>query len=500
MSGWVERLAGLLVGFWVPVAGAADISDCRIASQVQAAGETEISVKKQSVARAPILLGLNLEVAPFQRDFWDPAARQVKEPAHRLLASLRGPLIRYPGGTPSNRIDLLATVGDARPPQMLVDWLGPHPVDFGLREYARLAAGLGAPGWLVLDVMGVGPGRPSAEQLALRNRRIVDLFRAEHSLLRVELGNEPFFPRYDMSGAEYAARVLPTIRLLREVHPNVRPVVALAGFDMGSMRADRFNGELLDALAGAEVDFAFHYYYDGAPGGPPLPAALDNLCGKLQWLEQRMGRPPAVWLTEHGRWPGGRVGDPDWKKHWPESYNLGAAMSLAEFVIALAPWSQVRGALLHGIGAAGGPWHQIGRSNRGEFYPSATLLAQSMLQSLQGSKVLRTAVRAPFVDGRPVTRAVAFLSGDDEVSLLLTRRDPGVVEVRLTIPEFAGRNLTYTTTELHATALSAANSPESPGALVLAKGQGELRFDAAGSASVTVRGPAVLLVSLGPRR
>lgn len=500
MSGRVESLAGLFIGLCMSVAGVANAGDCRTASRVTLSREVGITITQQRIAREPIVLGLNLEVAPFQRDFWDPTARRVKEPAHRLLASLQEPLIRYPGGTPSNRIDLLATVGDSRPPQLLAEWLGPHPVHFGLREYAQLAADLGVPGWLVLDVMGIGPGKPNPEQLAARNRRVVDLFRAEHSLLRVELGNEPFFPRYGLSGAEYAARLLPTLREIRQADPRLRSVVALAGFDMGPMKADRFNNELLDALAGADVDYSFHYYYDGAPGGPPLPLALDNLCGKLQWLERRLGRSPAVWLTEHGRWPGGRVGDPDWKQRWPESYNLGAAMSVAEFVIATAPWPQIRGALLHGVGAAGGPWHQIGRSDGGEYFPSATLLAQSMLQSLQGSQVLVTAVAAPFSERRPATRAVAFHRGDAGVSLLLTRRDAGNAAIRLTIPEFANRIVPYTSTELHAAALTAANTPEAPRTLVLTQDQGELRFDTAGVATLNARGPAVLLVSFGLRR
>lgn len=500
MFGRVKRSLGLLTGLWMVAAGVANADDCRTDSRVKPSQEVGITVTQQRIAREPIVLGLNLEVAPFQRDFWDQTARRVKEPVQRLLVSLRAPLIRYPGGTPSNHIDLLATVGDLRPPQLLVEWLGPHPVHFGLLEYAQLAADLGAPGWLVLDVMGVGPGKPDPEQLAARSRRVVELFRAEHPLLRVELGNEPFFPRYDMSGAEYAARLLPTLRDIRHADSRLRSVVALAGFDMGPMKADRFNSELLDALAGADVDYAFHYYYDGPPGGPPLPSALDNLCSKLQWLERRLDRSPAVWLTEHGRWPGGRVGDLDWKQRWPESYNLGAAMSLAEFVIAIAHWPQVRGALLHGIGAAGGPWHQIGRSNGGEFFPSATLLAQSMLQSLQGNQILRTVVSAPFSEGRPATRAVAFHGGDAGLSLLLTRRDAGHAAIRLTIPGFAGRVVPYTTTELHAAALSAANTPEAPRTLALAKDQGDLRFDTAGVAKLNSRGPTVLLVSFGLRR
>jgi hypothetical protein len=455
---------------------AANAQDCMRATQVTRGPAIVVEVAGTSVQRDPVVLGFNLEVVPFEKDFWDPARHQIQADVMAALTGVRGAVFRYPGGSVANRIDLLATLGVERSAQALADWRGPSPVRFGLQEYARFSSELQSPLWLVLNVLGSEQRPLPPEVLAQNNRRIVASLGDVRRIQRVELGNELFLPRQKMTGDEYGARVLPTAKLLRSEFPSLRPVVALAGFDMGPMKADAFNTGVIEAIGTEGFDYAFHYYYDGPPGGLPMQRTLANLCQKIDWLQRRTGADPAVWITEHGRWPGGRVSDDNWKALWPNSYDHAAALSSAEFVLATAQVAAVRGVFLHAMVGSGGPWHQLARGADGKLATTATFEAQKLLQVMQSARVLQTAVTAPELASGPAARAAAIRAADGKLTLLITQRASQPSQATLRIPEFKGRTVDVQVTSLQ--------QPAAAGGRV--QSTQSVRFDGVGQATVTL--------------
>jgi hypothetical protein len=320
-------------------------------------------------------------------------------------------------------------------------------------------------------------------------------FTAKSPLLNVELGNELYLPRHKMTGAEYAERLLPTLKALRDSHPGLRPVVGLAGFDIGPMRAAEFNRGVLDKLENNDVDFSLHYYYDGPPGGPPLPSALRNLCDHIDWLKKRRGAPPRIWITEHGRWPGGKVDDPDWQLLWPNTRNLGAALSVAEFIIAVSSLPEVEGIFLHSLAGGKSPWTVLLRGMAADKpVKTAPLLAYELLHGLSQDTRIESIVMSPVLTNRPVFRAAVTLSDTGVYSVSAVHRGVLPSQMRLTIPAFAGRHVTYELRHLSGNSESAQNTADVPTHIAIQTTSGQVMFTQSGEALVEI--PALSVFKL----
>lgn len=437
-------------------------------------------------------IGFNLESFSFGGAHYAPQARSVSQPLTEALAALPGVSLRYPGGSIADRIDVIDTVGVARKPLRLADWAPVQPLSFGLHEYGDFVGLIGARAWLVLNVIDAD-GKAPADVLAERNARGLRSLLARQAVTHVELGNEPYMPRHGLNGEAYGRRLLPTLRRLEREFPEQQPVVAVMGHDIGPYRADEYNRGVIAAIGPAKVDFAMHFYYDGPPGGPPVDRALRILCTRIEQLRALTGRAPVVWITEHGRWPGGRVGDEGWRELWPNTYNMGAALSVAEFIIGASQIPEVHGVLLHSLGSPNGPWPMFHRGEHADdLFPSATLLAQSVLYPLAQGRVSRTLTSRVAHGGVRQLRA-AFVVGDDGgLGLAVVHRGTQAAAAVVQVPELAGQEVAYRARAVVAMHLEAFNAASARRAVRVVPLQGSVRFDEGGRATLPLPAQAVV--------
>lgn len=403
-----------------------------------------ISLTNNESFRSKLEIGFNMESVPFERTFWDTNKGDVSEVISEKLVNMPGVVLRYPGGSVSNRFDYYGAMSETRSVQSLVNWAEPAQVNFGPAEYVDFTLKINAQAWFVVNVLGNEKNHLNAFLLARSNVDLLKTILKTTSILGVELGNELYMPRHNISGGEYAAKILPTIELLKEEIPDIRIVVGLAGFNIGKMRASEFNYDLIKGLNSADLEFSIHYYYDGPPGGPPIKSALRDLCKTIESLNKLGYNSPRIWLSEHGRWPGGKVSDSAWNKLWPNSYSLGAALSIAEFTIAAAQIPEVQGIFLHAM-SSGGPWpmfHITGDKSAPE--SSVTFLAQTLLHNLSHGEILSSSVLTPVIKDTPLIRAVFFRVNKTETRLLIVHRGKKSQEFTIKVPHFASKNIDYT--------------------------------------------------------
>lgn len=430
------------LGFGMPAIG---FSETSCAQRITVRPDQKITIRLAdfSVGRPALVLGFNLESVPFQRAFWREDDDAVAPDVTDALKLFPGSVLRYPGGTVSNLVDLSAAIGSTRRIQSLVNWANPARVAFGPNEYANFVKSVGGNAWVVANVFGDVGGPLDPNILAARSRVAIRAVAAVTTPLRIELGNELYLPYRGISGGQYLAMAIPTLNMLRAEFPAIKPVVGLAGLDGGKLGAS-FNREVLDGLPIDVSDFSLHYYYDGPPGGLPIRSLLSNLCTRINEISEVRGRRPSIWITEHGRWPGGKVGQPHWASLWPNTYSLGAALATAEFLIAVAQIPEISGAFLHALAAPASPWALFHKRVGGAgFDTSATFRAQALFRSLPDSEVLSTQVSAPERKGIPSVRGVLYRDRSGSLGLLATHRSDSVEQASIHLPEFAGARVGY---------------------------------------------------------
>lgn len=436
--------------------------------------------------RAPLHLGFNQESVAFQLSYWDAVTRTVRPAVLSHLKEMPGAVYRYPGGSVSNYADLSAARGpiETRLSQKLVDWRPAEPIRFGVPEYADFAVAAGGRMWGVLNIYGGFSGKQDPLVLASRNIEGVRDLASRGHVLRWEIGNELYLPKYHTDGAEYAGRMRPTLDALRKFDHSLKPVVGLATFDTGRNKADEFNRQLVQGLAGYDVEFAVHYYYDGKPGGPPVTWAIDNLCDKIEKIEHHTGKPPAIWVTEHAKWPPGKAGDKNWKKSWNESSDLSAALSSADFLLALSQIDVVKGAFLHSLGGAKGPWVLFQETQHGkQLYSSVVLEAVRLLHKPLSSQILPTRSVSSGWKTKNL-RGAFFRLTEGSLGLAAVNRGDAEESVRLHVPELAGHQLLARYQIISGKSLHERNSDSAPQAISLRRHEEPILFDADGRATL----------------
>lgn len=410
------------------------------------------------------------------------------------VRSAEGFFLRYPGGSISDRINLLDTVGPDRKVLKMADWAKPQTLRFGLAEYLDFVSLTAARSWLVLNVVD-SDQKAAPEVLAEKNAQVLDMVRERAELGHAELGNEPYMPRHRLDGRAYGERLRPTLDMMQKRFADVRPVLAMMGHDIGGNNARRYNQDVIEVTGNPDVDFALHYYYDGPPGGPSMVSTLSNLCARVRDLKQLTGRNPSIWVTEHGRWPGGKVDEPDWQLRWPNTYNFGAALSVAEFVIGAALIPEVKGVFLHALGGTRGPWPMYQQNGTdGDFYPTAPMLAQAVLYPLSRGDIQATEISTPEIDGGAGLRAAFVLLKLDEMGLALVSRLEKMTKAQLIIPAYAGMRVHYRANVVSATSVEAVNVPGQASPVKQVMVEGELNFSVDGRAELPVPALSVAFI------
>lgn len=417
----------VLMAFLFAAAGVRSEEGCLTSTQVASApvARTVIIPGKELRRLQPSFFGFNLEWLEFQNGLWDTSTGQVRAEAVSQLKVFQGAVYRYPGGHHANHLDWHDAIGpmDQRPLRRQVSWLPPLKALFGPHEYLQFVQQVQGEPWYVANLQGrLREPRPP-EELATEAGELARYFRTQAekglpAVTRWELGNELDRSDYRWPPDRLAQAAQLVAAAIAAASPKARfvhlqqeyPAMADRGFT-----AERYNQSLRKDLAALGPAYAMHAYYDGPPAGPPVSYFLRQICKVVDSAKAEGRAKPEIWLTEHARVPAGAFVQPDWKRLWPGTSDLQAALSVADMTLALASIPEVQGAFVHALHASTGPWPMWRRRPDGRLDPTAPLQALSMIRRNILPVVVGARQSSPsdeFINDTPAVRTLVMRTLD----------------------------------------------------------------------------------------
>lgn len=384
------------------------IKACPAQVLVKSSATSVIKVDSERPIRhlAPGFFGFNLEWVEFQASLWDKPSGKVRAEVADWLRAFPGAVYRYPGGTIANSMDWRDTVGDPgqRPSRQFVSWTGLFPARFGLDEYLNFVRDVNGQAWYVVNVFGGSNGETSPQALAMQAGQLSAYLAKKRQdglpgILRWELGNELDRGEYRWLPEKLAAAAKLAAYEVQRSDPQAKFVSLMQEYpaqgDIG-ITASQYNRRLARGLQAQVSEYAMHVYYDGKPGGLPVPSRVKAICEAV--ADARYAAPkrtPAIWLTEHARVPPNAWVDPNWKKSWPRTGDLEAAIGVADMVIAAAQIPEVQGTFVHALHGTDGPWPMFHKTKSGSMHPGAVYWALRILRDSMLEDVLPTTTSSP---------------------------------------------------------------------------------------------------------
>lgn len=419
--------------------------------------EADIAVRNELPAT---LFGFNVQHYNFQNDLWQKGEHAADERVTEALRFFPGALYRYPGGLVANRFWWEESVGPVadRAAQKIVSFAPAGRVLFGVEEYVDFVDSVGGQPWYVLNLSGWDSEamfRELPEQtIAESNAQLAKLLKKElgDTPRYYQLGNELDRADYQWPHDKYVKRARSTISAIHAVDPDARFIAFLREFDWqyrgtarqsGVSKYQQFIADVLQGLPSVN-DFSLHFYYDD----PGMQEKSKQIPWRLQQFQraidaasqQRDGKTPNVWITEHARGLNMAAGKPMQRARFTS--NQAAAVSTGDILIALAQMPAVKGAAWHGLNA--GPWQLFDATTRyNDLRPRPVYWGLRVLRALNLPVVLRTTTRSPnrsgYAGGYDV-RAVGFASDTgDALGLWVVNRASEETAVELRVASWKGR-------------------------------------------------------------
>lgn len=457
--------------------------------------------------------GFNLETVEFQLSLWDRTQRVVHPDVARELRPFGGAVYRLPGGSTANYYrwrDGIGPLAERRPARIVV-WTTLPRIEFGVDEYVRFLEAVNGTGWFIVNLHGSwdrqeAPGVMAEEAGALA----AHLAEAKSSdgdgvVFRWELGNELDRGLENWSFRKYLHHAGLALDAIRQADPRARFVGQMEDYDAQKalgVKATDYNQAVARQLAPrGVVEYQQHLYFDGPPEGPWLPHRLGQLCQSIGDARAAGVATEALafWVTELARWPQPDARGGDWKASWRKSADAGAAIGLADMMIALTQTPNVRGGFLHALHGTGGPWPMFHPTpgDDGRLHPSVTFYAYQMLRKALLPVVLKTRSASPARSGYGggYDARGTVLASDDRrrYAAWAVNRWDRATPVSLKVPRLANRRLQATLSSLSARKSTDHNYDE-PGAVKPVDTVVELVFDADGTALFDI--PALSVTTL----
>ena len=480
----------------------AGIKACPAQVMVKSSAVSAITVDSERSARhlAPEFFGFNLEWVEFQGSLWDTPSGKVRADITNWLRAFPGAVYRYPGGTIANSMDWRDTVGNAaeRPSRKFVSWAGPFQAKFGLDEYLNFVRDVNGQAWYVANIFGGLNGEITPRTLATQAGQLSEYLTKKRQdglpgILRWELGNELDRGEYRWLPEKLATTAKLVASEIKRGDPQAKFVSLMQEYaaqgDAG-ISASQYNRRLATGLQEQVSEYAIHVYYDGKPGGQPVPSRVKSICEVVADARNvAPKRTPAIWLTEHARVPPNAWVDPNWKNSWPRTGDLEAAIGVADMMIAAAQIPEVQGAFVHALHGTDGPWPLFHKEKGGGMHPGAVYWGLRILRDSMLEDVLPTTTSDPNnskYDGGYDLRTVVMADAvRKNYSVWAVNRSGQPLATRLSIPavknmKLAGKHVWLSDGNIRA------NNYLDGKRLQPTESPIELTFDQAGSTTVTL--------------
>jgi hypothetical protein len=434
------------------------------------------------------------------------------------LQPFAGVFYRYPGGIVANSFWWDRATGDRaqRKPQATVDHSGAEPVMFGIEEYHRFLQQVDGQAWYVLNLLGWSDREPDfelpADEVTESNARLAtylgDVF-VDDGPQYFQLGNELDRAEYQWTVDKYVERSRASIEVVQREFPDARFVAFLRDFDWtykgkGDPRAGtksryrEFIPAVLDGLPEVN-DMSLHFYYDD----PGVDRKVKRVGSRIRQIRSaidvarkaRGGTAPNVWITEHARGINKEIGKG--MARAAVTSNLSAAISTADFLIALTQLPEVKGAFWHGL--QGGPSQVFDATiEHKDLRPRPVYWGYRVLRSVILDETLLTKTGeqpgAQYGDGYDV-RAAGFRSTDGTtVGLWVANRRNETVELRVRYAPMAGSGVTVRTFAMHGAEHADAETDDPE--IDLDARPEEARFDGKGQVTLVVEPSSITAFEL----
>jgi len=424
------------------------------------------------------LFGFNVPWYNFQRGHM--AGGEASARIIELMKPFKGAFYRYPGGDESNLFDWSASQGthSFRREVQTANAGFQFPV-FGIEEFLTFVSAVGGVPLYTLNLCGDG-GECSSELGARQARDLVARFGRGVSgetdvscrlgvACRIgywELGNELDIGRWKWSAEKYASFAGEVSRAVHSVEAEAVTIAAISTAPWSARsRAESprsFNAEVGSQLGGEVGGFAFHAYYDGMT----VPAILDQTDISVQQLKvaSHAASTDAIYITEHARWPRRPILG-DWQATWGTTRDLSGALSVADYLLALAPHPEVKAAMLHALGTRG-PWQLVESPDEGRtLVPTALYWGLRVLrEGLQGHllSVARVDEDASAYRGGYAVRAVVTKPELSKVAVVIVNRGASSKSIRVGSSYGINSDVPADRFQVFGPDPSARNSAESP--------------------------------------
>lgn len=423
-----------------------------------------ISVDLNHVARRAVpkeIFGFNIPWANFQRGYW--RNQQVRPEVIEWLKPFYGAVYRYPGGEISNWFEWQKTVGAVASRERQYSNSGrQEKAEFGFDEYLDFVKAVNGLPLVTVNLKGtksriwddVAVTRNNVKwvQYAIDREGAVDDVKLSYCqegkkcpVQWWELGNELDWGKGAWSPDRYAQRAYNVGSEMLKVDPSLKLIAqtATAPWNKGRIlktparKFDRTVGQALNSIA---YGYAYHPYYDGM-SIPEVNRYLKNVINNFS--EYDSGGLPAIFVTEHARWPKKPLFG-DWKDNWGQTGNLGGAIATVDFLLSQMTIPNVRAAMWHALGAWG-PWQLFYvNSNNDSTYPNVVYWGLRVTRQGLLDDAIKTHVSSPNLSnysGGYDVRALFMRSRDGErYSLMTVNRSGEAQKARLNIPSWAGRS------------------------------------------------------------
>lgn len=444
---------------------------------------------------SPEFFGFNLEWIDFQQSLWDSARQEVSKSVIDWLSVFEGAVYRYPGGTSSNSFrwrDGLGSVS-SRPVRERVDWLGPIRNEFGIDEYLDFVQRVKGRPWIVLNLVGTADSEQSEQQVAAEAAALVSYTSAKTEsgappIFRWELGNELDRGGNKWSPHKYSARARVVASAVAERSPTAGFVAMLQDWPAQEKQysVSAYNHAVMGGLQGI-TEYAHHLYYEELRWDT-AESRLRLVCDSAQVAKSAGVAQPQFWITEHARGlPGNRGAE--WKRNWPKTANLEAALIVAEAYIIATQVPQINGLFLHSLGTTRGPWPLFNAGPNGTVHPSAVywgirILRESMLPFALAT-VAQSRREAATIGGFNVRGTILTDETRARFTVWAVNRLGERSPLRLHLPELAGKSARGGITFITGPDVES-NNYQSPAGVLTRSAAVDLSFDSKGNAQIAL--------------